>query len=458
MINEKLLRFEEEIKTKKVTVIGIGISNLPLIKYLAALGCKVSACDKRTEEKLGSVCSELKELGVVLYLGEDYLKNIDGDVVFKTPGMRYDLPELNSARERGAVVTSEMEVFFELCPSHIIAITGSDGKTTTTTLIHKMLEKEGKHAWLGGNIGFPLLTRVGEMTADDYVVLELSSFQLHTMRKSPEIAVMTNITPNHLDMHKDYQEYIDAKKNIMLYQNSDNIFVANMSNDVTFEISKESKGELRLFSSKDNALISIKNDTIYFGDDDILKVSDIKVPGAHNVENYMTAIGAVYGLVSKNSICEIAKTFGGVEHRIELVRVLDGVKYYNSSIDSSPNRTINTLKVFSEKVVMISGGKDKGIAYDEIGPAIVNHVKTLVLIGATSDAIENALNKAYKDMKIEPCVNVLRAKTYDEAVALARENAKEGDTVLLSPASTSFDMFNNFEERGNTFKNIVNSL
>lgn len=458
MINEKLLKFEKEIKTKKVTVIGIGISNLPLIKYLAKLGANVCACDKRTAEKLGNVCAELEGLGVTLNLGEDYLNNIDGDVVFKTPGMRYDLPQLNSARERGAVVTSEMEVFFELCPSHIIAITGSDGKTTTTTLIHKMLEKEGKNAWLGGNIGFPLLTRVGEMTEEDYVVLELSSFQLHTMRKSPKVAVITNITPNHLDMHKDYQEYIDAKKNIMLYQNADNILVANMSNDVTYEISKEAKGELRLFSSKNNALICLKNEAIYFGDEEILKVADIKVPGAHNIENYMTAIGAVYGLVGKESICEIAKTFGGVEHRIELVRVVDGVKYYNSSIDSSPNRTINTLKVFPEKVVMISGGKDKGIAYDEIGPAIVNHVKTLVLIGATADAIENALNKAYKDMQIEPCVKVVRAQTYPEAVRLAKQNAKEGDTVLLSPASTSFDMFNNFEERGNTFKDIVNSL
>ncbi len=458
MINEKLLAFEAEMKTKKITVIGIGISNLPLIKYLVGLGAKVSACDKRTAEKLGKTYNELTELGVTLYLGENYLDNIDGEIIFKTPGMRYDLPELNAARERGGIVTSEMEVFFELCPSHIIAITGSDGKTTTTTLVHKMLEKQGFRAWLGGNIGTPLLTRVGEMEADDYVVLELSSFQLHTMTKSPEIAVMTNITPNHLDMHKDYQEYIDAKKNIMLYQTDKNILITNSANEVTDKIGKEAKGESKCFSSKSDALIHIENDSIYYGSESILKISDIKIPGMHNVENYMAAIGAVYGLATADTINEIAKTFGGVEHRIELVRTLDGVRYYNSSIDSSPNRTINTLKVFPEKVVMISGGKDKGIAYDEIGPAIIEHVKVLILIGATSDAIENALNKAYKDMNIEPCVKVIRVAAYPEAVEKAKENSSNGDVVLLSPASTSFDMFNNFEERGNLYKELVNSL
>lgn len=458
MINEKLLAFESDMKSKNITVIGIGISNLPLIKYLTRLGAKVTACDKRTCDKLGDTFDELTALGVELHLGDSYLDNIDGEIIFKTPGMRYDIPELNKARENGSIVTSEMEVFFELCPSHIIAVTGSDGKTTTTTLIHKMLEKEGYKTWLGGNIGTPLLTRVCEMEEDDYVVLELSSFQLHTIRKSPEIAVMTNITPNHLDMHKDYQEYIDAKKNIMLYQNADNILVANSLNEVTCKISKEAKGKCRCFASSGDALIHIKDNAIFYDNEEILKIEEIKVPGKHNVENYMAAIGAVYGLVSIDTILEIAKTFGGVEHRIELVRTLNGVRYYNSSIDSSPNRTINTLKVFPDKVIMISGGKDKGITYDEIGPAIINHVKTLVLIGATSDAIENALNKAYGDMKIEPCVNVIRAATYEEVVSIARDNAKDGDVVLLSPASTSFDMFNNFEERGNLFKSIVNSL
>ena len=267
---------------------------------------------------------------------------------------------------------------------------------------------------------------------------------------------MTNITPNHLDMHKDYQEYIDAKRNIMKYQGEDDILIVNSSNEVTEDIGKSARGKLLLFSSKKDADISLKNNTIFYKGREILKISDIKLPGMHNVENYMAAIGAVCDMVKPDSIISVAKSFGGVAHRIELVRELDGVKYYNSSIDSSPNRTINTLKVFKDKVIMISGGKDKGIRYDEIGPAIIEKVKTLILIGATSDAIENALNKAYGDM--EPCVRVIRATTYPEAVRIAKENAREKDTVILSPASTSFDMFNNFEERGNLFKKLVNEL
>ncbi len=456
MINKNLLNFERDIKNKKVTVVGIGVSNLPLIKYLCELGADVTACDKRTKEKLGNTADELLSLGVKLNLGEDYLSNIDAQVIFKTPGMRFDVPELLAAKEKGAVVTSEMEVFFDICPCKIIAVTGSDGKTTTTTLIHKILTEDGYNTWLGGNIGNPLLTQTKDMNPCDIVVLELSSFQLHTMKKSPHIAVMTNITPNHLDMHKDYQEYIDAKKNIMKYQAENDILIVNSSNDVTEEIGKSAKGKLLEFSSKKDADISLKNDTIFYKGKEILKISDIKLPGMHNVENYMAAIGAVCDMVKIDSIISVAKSFGGVAHRIELVRELDGVKYYNSSIDSSPNRTINTLKVFKDKVIMISGGKDKGIQYDEIGPAIIEKVKTLILIGATSDAIENALNKAYGDT--DPCVKVIRATTYPEAVRIAKENANENDTVLLSPASTSFDMFNNFEERGNLFKKLVNEL
>ena len=457
-MNKKLLQFENDIKQKRVTVIGIGVSNLPLIKYLRALGTDVTACDRRTAKELSSDFDELNRLGVKLKLGEAYLDDIDADVIFKTPGMRFDIPQLIAAREKGAVVTSEMEIFFEICPCKIIAVTGSDGKTTTTTLINKMMSEAGHKTWLGGNIGNPLLTEVSKMCESDFAILELSSFQLHTIKKSPHIAVITNITPNHLDMHKDYQEYIDAKKNIMLYQNEDDILIVNAENEVTNLIGKEARGRAIYFSSKKDAPVSIKNEAIYFDTDEILKLSDIILPGMHNVENYMTAIGAVYGLADKKAIINVAKSFGGVEHRIELVRELDGVKYYNSSIDSSPNRTKNTLKVFKDKVIMISGGKDKGIPYDEIGPEIIDSVKTLVLIGATSKAINDALEKAYKQRGIEPCVKVLYAKTYPEAVELARGEAKPSDVVLLSPASTSFDMFKNFEERGNLFKSIVNSL
>lgn len=454
----KLDEFKYNVAGKNITVIGIGISNLPLIKYLVSLGANVTACDRRSAEDLGENYTELEKLGVKFNLGDGYLNNLLGDMIFKTPGMRYDVPELLKAKENGSIVTSEMEVFFEVCPSHIIAVTGSDGKTTTTTLIHKMMTDAGYKTWLGGNIGNPLLTDTEKMKENDWVILELSSFQLHTMRKSPEIAVITNISPNHLDMHKDYKEYIDAKKNIMLYQNEGDTLIVSADNQVTADIGKSANGAVKYFSRNGMADIYLDGNIIKRGIVEILNIKDIKIPGMHNVENYMAAIAAVSGLVSKEVIVNVAKTFGGVEHRIELVRTLDGVKYYNSSIDSSPNRTINTLRVFPNKVIMIAGGKDKGIPYDEIGPALAEHVKVLILIGATSDKIQEALDAEINKTGNGKDIEVIRATSYEDAVNTARSKAHDGDVVLLSPASTSFDMFRNFEERGNLFKKIVNEL
>ena len=454
----KLDEFKYNVAGKNITVIGIGISNLPLIKYLVSLGANVTACDRRSAEDLGENYTELEKLGVKFNLGDGYLNNLSGDMIFKTPGMRYDVPELLKAKENGSIVTSEMEVFFEVCPSHIIAVTGSDGKTTTTTLIHKMMTDAGYKTWLGGNIGNPLLTDTEKMKENDWVILELSSFQLHTMRKSPVIAVITNISPNHLDMHKDYKEYIDAKKNIMLYQNEGDTLIVNADNQVTADIGKSANGAVKYFSRNGMADVYLDGNIIKRGIVEILNIKDIKIPGMHNVENYMAAIAAVSGLVSKEVIVNVAKTFGGVEHRIELVRTLDGVKYYNSSIDSSPNRTINTLRVFPNKVIMIAGGKDKGIPYDEIGPALAEHVKVLILIGATSDKIQEALDAEINKTGNGKDIEVIRATSYEDAVNTARSKAHDGDVVLLSPASTSFDMFRNFEERGNLFKKIVNEL
>ncbi len=454
----KLDEFKYNVAGKNITVIGIGISNLPLIKYLVSLGANVTACDRRSAEDLGENYTELEKLGVKFNLGDGYLNNLLGDMIFKTPGMRYDVPELLKAKENGSIVTSEMEVFFEVCPSHIIAVTGSDGKTTTTTLIHKMMTDAGYKTWLGGNIGNPLLTDTEKMKENDWVILELSSFQLHTMRKSPEIAVITNISPNHLDMHKDYKEYIDAKKNIMLYQNEGDTLIVNADNQVTADIGKSASGAVKYFSRNGMADVYLDGNIIKRGIVEILNIKDIKIPGMHNVENYMAAIAAVSGLVSKDVIVNVAKTFGGVEHRIELVRTLDGVKYYNSSINSSPNRTINTLRVFPNKVIMIAGGKDKGIPYDEIGPALAEHVKVLILIGATSDKIQEALDAEINKTGNGKDIEVIRATSYEDAVNTARSKAHDGDVVLLSPASTSFDMFRNFEERGNLFKKIVNEL
>lgn len=463
------MKFEDylsSLQNKTVAVIGIGVSNRPLIELLLSRGVAVTACDKKDRAALGPLAEELEGKGCRLRLGPDYLKGLTEDMIFRTPGMRPDLPELTAAVERGSVLTSEMEVFFEVCPCPIIAVTGSDGKTTTTTIIASLLRAAGKTVHLGGNIGHPLLAETGSMTAEDIAVLELSSFQLMTMTRSPHIAVVTNLAPNHLDVHKDYAEYISAKENIFTHQSAEDIAVFNADNKVTNSFIGREKGRLRAFSrretvergaylapapSGDGPAIWISNET---GRRMVLPLAEIKLPGVHNVENYMAAIAAVDGLVPDEAIRDFAKNFGGVEHRIELVRELDGVRYYNDSIASSPNRTIAGLNSFPEKVILIAGGKDKGISYDSLGPVVNDHVKLLILCGATAGVIRASVEQAENYGGLE----IVDVEDYRQAVSLARSRAKEGDVVILSPASTSFDRFANFMERGRVFKEIVNEL
>ncbi len=472
-MNNKINAFKQSIKGKKIAVLGIGVSNTPLIKYLSTMGVKLSAFDKTDKEKLKAVLTELDGLDVEYHLGDGYLKNLKGfDIIFRSPGIRFDIPELVAEKENGANVTSEMEVFFDLCPAEIIAVTGSDGKTTTTSLIYNMLKEGGYTCWLGGNIGFPLLSRVEEIKKDHKVVLELSSFQLHTMRKSPNIAVITNVSPNHLDVHKSIEEYVEAKKNILLFQNDivneSNSrrpkLILNYDNEITRSFSNEAKGEV-VFFSRLNPLDSgafYRDGVLIFrkaGEEHpLVKAEEIFLPGSHNIENFLAASAAVIDLVSSEVIRNVAISFKGVEHRLEFVRELKGIKFYNGSIDSSPSRTIAALSVFKQKVILIAGGKDKGISYDSIGEVLADKVKTLVLIGATAPKIEEALQEATIRTGKGKDINIIKAITYEEAVECAYKGASEGDIIILSPASTSFDMFKNFEERGNKFKELVNGL
>lgn len=463
------MKFEEylaSLQNKTVAVIGIGVSNRPLIELLLSRGVAVTACDKKDRTALGALAEELEEKGCRLRLGPDYLRDLTEDVIFRTPGMRPDLPELTAAVKRGSKLTSEMEVFFEVCPCPILAVTGSDGKTTTTTILAELLRAAGKTVHLGGNIGHPLLAETGSMTAEDLAVLELSSFQLMTMSWSPHIAVVTNLAPNHLDMHKDYAEYISAKENIFTHQSASDIVVFNADNEVTRSFIGRQRGELRTFSRRE----TVERGTYLAPDDagegqaiwmsnengrrQVLPLAEIKLPGIHNVENYMAAIAAVDRLVPDKIIRDFAKNFGGVEHRIELVRELDGVRYYNDSIASSPSRTIAGLNAFPEKVILIAGGKDKGISYGSLGPVVNEHVKLLILCGATAGVIRASVEQAENYGGLE----IADVEDYHQAVSLARGRAKEGDVIILSPASTSFDRFANFMERGRVFKEIVNSL
>ena len=446
-IDEKLKQFQG----KKIAVLGLGVSNRPLVKLLLAAGCTVTGCDRIAREKLDAEVLELEKLGCTLSLGDTYLDNVEADILFRTPGMHPAHPAIEALRSRGAMVTSEMEVFFEVCPCPILAVTGSDGKTTTTTLIAEMLKAEGKKVWLGGNIGTPLLPLVREMTETDVAVVELSSFQLMDMTRSPVRALVTNLAPNHLDVHKDMEEYVDAKKNIFRFQDETGLLVLNADNAITSGFA--GNGKTVFFSRHGKAHVCIENGIICRGGEAVLNTADILIPGVHNIENYMAAIAMVEGLVCDDTVRHVAATFGGVEHRIELVRIKDGVRFYNDSIASSPSRTIAGLRSFDQKVILIAGGYDKHIPYDVLGPEICAHVKKLFLGGATGPQIRAAVEKCEGEKpEIVDCGN------FEAAVRAAAAAATAGDVVLMSPASAAFDQFKNFMVRGEFYKKIIREL
>lgn len=464
-MNIKLEQYKKDIGSKRVAVLGIGVSNTPLIKYLAATGAKITAFDMMEAGGLGPALEAFKGLDVELSLGKDYLENLKGfDVIFKTPKVRFDIPELLAEKARGAVITSEMEVFCGLCPARMFAVTGSDGKTTTTTLIHKMLSTQGYKCWLGGNIGTPLLDRLDEIGEADMVVLELSSFQLHTMKNRLHTAVVTNMSPNHLDVHNSMEEYIDAKKNIFRYQEPEDTLILNYDNEITKSFVGEARGRVVFFSRTqmpDEGMVLEDGVLVYKKGGVRLPVTScesILLPGDHNIENYMAAAAAVIDYVKPGAVEEIASTFKGVEHRAEYVKEVGGVSFYNDSIGSSPTRTIASIRAFKKKVILIAGGYDKHIPYDEMGETLAERVKTLVLIGQTAPLIEKSLEDEVTRSGRGGGIPVIKCDTLEEAVHSAFRSAEEGDIVILSPASASFDMFRNFEERGNLYKNIVNSL
>ena len=453
-MSDRFTQYFHSLKDKKIAVLGLGVSNRPLVRLLLDFGCQVTGCDKTPREKLDGEVLELEKAGCTLHVGENYLDGVEADVVFRTPGMHPANPAIQALVSRGAQVTSEMEVFFEVCPCTILAVTGSDGKTTTTTLVSEMLKAEGKTVWLGGNIGTPLLPLVRQMKPSDFAVVELSSFQLMDMKRSPARAVITNLAPNHLDIHKDMAEYVQAKTNIFRYQDENGILILNADNPITAAF--RGNGKTLFFSRQKEADVCLVDGVICRHGEKVLKTSEILIPGVHNVENYMAAIAMVDGLVSDETIRQVARTFGGVEHRIELVRIKDGVRFYNDSIASSPSRTIAGLRSFPEKVILIAGGYDKHIPYDVLGPEICAHVKKLFLGGATGKKIRQAVISCPeydpKALEITDC------GSFEPAVRAAAAAAKPGDVVLMSPASAAFDQFKNFMVRGDFYKKLVKEL
>ena len=452
-------QFFRYLKGRTVAFCGVGRTHMPLIKLFQEKGAVVTVRDQRPLEKLGENGEILRSLGVELRLGEDYLQDLNEDIIFRTPGMKYHLPQLEEARARGCAVTSELELFFRLCPCKIYGVTGSDGKTTTTSIIAEFLKAQGRTVHLGGNIGKPLLPEIESIAPEDVAVVELSSFQLISMRESPDVAVVTNLSPNHLDVHKDMQEYIDAKKNILLHQGALSRTVLNAGNEITAAFAPEVRGDCWMFrrGAPVERGVWCDGENIYVHGEKLLEVSQIKIPGWHNVENYVAAIAAVWGDVEPQTIRHVAETFAGVEHRAEFVRVLGGVKYYNDSIATSPTRVISgMLSLFSQKILIIAGGYDKHIPFEPLGPAVCDKVKTLILLGSTAQKIQDAVMAAPQYR--EGCPEILRVETMEEAVAAAAAHAQPGDIVSLSPACAAFDLYPNFEVRGRHFKEIVNKL
>ncbi|RAQ22564.1 UDP-N-acetylmuramoyl-L-alanine--D-glutamate ligase [Hydrogeniiclostridium mannosilyticum] len=462
-VENRAERFFQQMQGKRVAFCGIGGSNLPLIKIFAQRGAVVSARDRRGYQQVQQA-AELEKMGVRLVLGDGYLQDLTEEVVFRTPGMPYHLPELEAARRRGAAVTSEMEVFMDLCPCKVYGVTGSDGKTTTTTILAKMLAAAGKKVHLGGNIGRPLLPDIWQIGPDDVAVVELSSFQLISMRRSPDVAVVTNISPNHLDVHKDMQEYVEAKENILLHQNAFARTVLNLDNAYTAGFAGDVRGSLYGFSSlqrpERGAFLSAEGLLVMTDGGQefpVLRAEEIKLPGRHNIENYLAAFCALWGDVAPETMAQVARSFAGVEHRTELVREHRGVRWYNDSIATTPSRTVQgMLSLFPQKILLIAGGYDKKVPFEPMGQPVVEKVKTLVLIGATAPAIEKAVREAPGYREGAPVI--LHAATLEEAVRLCGKYAQPGDIAALSPACASFDMFPNYETRGDLFKEYVQKL
>ena len=457
-----LNEYVNSIKDKRIAVIGVGVSNTPLINLLLSCGCNVTVCDKRSIGEMGMEALDLINRGAKLKLGEDYLEGLDHDIIFRTPGLMPFDPHLEAAKARGSLITSEMEVFFALCPCKTIAVTGSDGKTTTTTIISELLKAAGYRVHLGGNIGHPLLCEIPETVADDIAVLELSSFQLHSMYCKPNVAVVTNISPNHLDKHKDYQDYIDAKRAEFEHQNEDDKLILNFDDEHSAYYAHFAHAPVSYFSDKnrvdrgvicENGMILRVNGT---EQQEIMGAEEIKLPGEHNLLNYLAAFAAVEGLVS-NEICrQVAMTFAGVEHRLEQVRVLNGVTYINDSIGTSPTRTSAGLHALKVKPIVIAGGYDKHIPFDGLGDELCRFAKRVFLTGDTAESIHKAIvNSPYY---AESGLEVQRIDDFKEAVLAASASAEPGDIVLLSPACAAFDRFKNFAERGKYFKEIVMEL
>lgn len=468
MENKKLEEFKKEIKNKKIAVLGLGVSNIPAIEFLHKLGAYIYAHDLK--DTLGENCESIKDLENVEFLLDHkcFTGLNDVDYIVRSPGIKPFTKEIEDAVKNGVILTSEMELFMELCPCKVIGITGSAGKTTVTTLVTELLKSGGYNVWQGGNIGTPLLSKIEEIQKDDIVVLELSSFQLMTMKKSPNISLITNIYEDHLDYHRSFDEYVSAKTNIFSYQGKRDVCIFNFDSEYTDKFikmieNKNIESEILYFSTNCSDIKGayLKDNYIFLnetGKDEqkVISVNQIRLKGNKNYANVCSAICIAHDLVSIENIAKTLKEFKGVEHRLEYVDTKYGVEYYNDSISTTPGKALAALTSFDKKIILIAGGYDKNLDYSNFGELVIDSVKHVILLGNTTQKIKGAIinNKKYR----EDIIKIKEVKTLEQAVKFASEIATNNDIVVMSPASASFDMFKSYKKRGKIFKELVDKL
>jgi UDP-N-acetylmuramoylalanine--D-glutamate ligase len=438
-----------DFKDKKIALLGFGKSNREVLEYIYKYTQDISVFDQNNKDGHFDINEKYKN--ITIYYGNDCFRQLNGfDYIFRSPAIRPDNEYITREVDRGALLTSESEFFISACKGKTIGVTGSDGKTTTCSLIYEIIKNAGKKVILGGNIGVPLIGRLDHIDSDTYAVIELSSFQLMTFSQGTDIAVITNISPNHLDYHRSYAEYIQSKRKIAKCSDKNSIVVLNGKDKGSINYFKKQKCNIEYFNSSKG--IYYKNGIISKDGSELVDTSRMLIRGRHNIDDLMAAIASVGSIAGPDAVREAAYNFKGVEHRTEFTDEIKGVIYINDSIATSPTRTTAGLRSFDQKVILIAGGKDKGISYLGIGSEIKEHVRYLILLGQTKDAILKSALEA------DPELRYSITSSLEEAVKKAYDVSHDGDIVLFSPASTSFDMFSNFEERGKKFKECVRSL
>lgn len=449
---------------KKVSIIGLGREGMALARFHAQRGATVTVSDLKTEEEVAERIEGLSEFLIRFELGGHPQSLLDADVIYVSPGVPQDIPLLVEARKRGIPISSETRLFFSLCSAPIIGITGSSGKTTTVTLVGQILERAGRQTWVGGNIGSPLIELVEEIGPEAIVVTELSSFQLENLDRSPHIACVLNITPNHLDRHKTMEAYRAAKLNILRHQGRKDYAILNRDDPATHALLPECQGRTLLFSRLEEveagAFLREGRIIIRWADErEVCERGDIRLLGDHNLENVLAACAiSAAAEAPTEAMAEVCTTFAGVEHRLELVREVAGVSYYNDSIATSPERAIAALRSFDQPIVLLAGGRGKGLPFEELAGLIVQKVRYLILFGEEAPAIEEAVHEAGKRAGVAETPIIKHVGDLEEAVNLAAQVGQRGDIILLSPACTSFDIYRDFVERGEHFKYLVGKL